>query len=55
MMIRVWTCTTGAAVNKISGKPGAMKVAYTDSDGKSATFTWTTSSWPPANGRCWMA
>jgi len=30
---------TGAAVNSISGQPGAMKVAYTDGDGKKHTVT----------------
>jgi dihydrolipoamide dehydrogenase len=30
---------TGAAVNKISGKPGAMKIAYIDSDGKKHALT----------------
>jgi dihydrolipoamide dehydrogenase len=30
---------TGAAVNRISGKPGAMKLAYTDGDGKKHTLT----------------
>lgn len=30
---------TSAVVNKISGKPGAMKLAYTDSDGKKRNLT----------------
>ena len=30
---------TSAAVNKISGEPGAMKLAYTDSDGKKHSLT----------------
>jgi dihydrolipoamide dehydrogenase len=30
---------TSAAVNKISGAPGAMKLAYTDSDGKKHSLT----------------
>ena len=30
---------TGAAVSKISGKPGAMKIAYTDSDAKKHSLT----------------
>ncbi len=30
---------TSAAVNKISGAPGAMKLAYTDSDGKKRSLT----------------
>jgi len=30
---------TSAAVNKISGEPGAMKLAYTDSDGKKRSLT----------------
>ena len=30
---------TSAAVNRISGKPGAMKLAYTDTDGKKRSLT----------------